>query len=167
MRMRGQISVDFLVGISVVILIFLVLMGYVSQRQREVSGAMVMLNAKKVCRDLAGSINHVYLSGDNTVKEITLPVALRGGKDYIIKIYPRAVVVVALDEMGAHGNAYPCSTLVRKICTPKTVPPPATICAEGTAPLELKDRPTNPDNIDLSERISITYENEEIILENA
>ncbi len=165
MRMRGQISVDFLVGISVVILIFLVLMGYVSQRQREVSGAMVMLNAKKVCRDLAGSINHVYLSGDNTVKEITLPVALRGGKNYTIKIYPRAVVVVALDEGGVQGNAYPCSTLVRKICTPNTAPPPLTSCAEGMAPLVLADSLTLGD-IDLGKNIIITYEDDEIILKN-
>ena len=88
--MKAQVSVDLIIVLSALFIIFLVVTVTVNYRQDEILSSRSRYNAKSVLDNLASEINSIYLAGDGTSKIIQIPSSLRDGKNFSINIYPDA-----------------------------------------------------------------------------
>ena len=90
---KAQISVDFIIVLSVALLVFLVLFNIISNRRDDMNSASTLLAAKEVADKLAIEVNTIHLAGDGAFKTVTLPETLRDNSDYNITIYPKYHVI--------------------------------------------------------------------------
>jgi len=90
---KAQVSVDLIIVISMILLIFLVVFVTVYKRNDEVVSSRTKYYAKAVSDKLASEINTIYLAGDGATKTAELPASLKDNTDYSISIYPDARIV--------------------------------------------------------------------------
>ena len=90
---KSQASVEFIIVLSMILLIFLSFFSIFDNRRKEIDIIPDNLKAKEILEKVAFSINDVYLLGDNSTKIIILPDELSNVKDYEIHITPNARII--------------------------------------------------------------------------
>jgi len=80
--MKGQISVELLIIVIVLLGIFSAILATTTSREGEFLVTRTTLHAKEVADNVAFTINQVFLGGPGTTKEIVLPTTLRGNIPY-------------------------------------------------------------------------------------
>ncbi|MBD3388460.1 MAG: hypothetical protein GF416_05260 [Candidatus Altiarchaeales archaeon] len=94
MRVRGQVTVEYVVVFAILMLVFVVAFHSVSVERKHASQMLWSVDARENTWDLAESINAAVIGGPGTNMTITMPGKLVGGVNYTITVYPR---MVALD----------------------------------------------------------------------
>ncbi len=87
-KMKAQISVDFIIVISIALIIFLYLFTAADKRSDELYSKTTSLYARSVSDQLASNINSVYLAGYGFKKTVLLQETLKDNSNYNINIYP-------------------------------------------------------------------------------
>lgn len=93
MKTKSQISVDFIIVVALMLIIFLAIFRISVSRTGELYGSQQFLNAKTIADTTAFHINSVFLAGHGTVKSLYLPEGLSDGTPYTLTIYPAARIV--------------------------------------------------------------------------
>ena len=91
--MRGQVSVDFLVTLTIALLMFLVVMNVAVNRRHDARDFTLNYDARHKAQELAGVINDAYLAGDGAARNVTLYATLEGAVSYDVTVYDRGVLV--------------------------------------------------------------------------
>ena len=86
--MKAQISVDFIIIISIALIVFLYLFSIIDKRNDELYSTRTSLYAKSVSDTLAFNINSVFLAGNGFKKNILLQNKLKDDTGYNLNIYP-------------------------------------------------------------------------------
>ena len=84
--MKGQISVELIIILFAVMVIFSFLLSSIGSQQSEFVSSRNTLHAKEVAEKVASSMNGVFLAGYNTSKNISLPTTLRGNTTYMLSV---------------------------------------------------------------------------------
>lgn len=85
---KSQISTEFLVIVSIALLVFLIIFAIIDKRNDELYSTRTKLYAKQEADKLASNINIIFLAGDGANKTISLPETLRDDRNYSMNIYP-------------------------------------------------------------------------------
>ena len=88
--MRGQVSIELLIIMIILVGIFSFILTTTTSRQSEFVSSRDILHAKEIVDEVAFSMNEVFLAGSNTTKTLTLPSNLRGGANYTLLFYDKA-----------------------------------------------------------------------------
>lgn len=86
---KGQLSAEFLILLSFILIFFLIVLGLVNQRSTITNQEISNLYAKSVADRVSQEINSIYLSGDGLSKNIALPTNLKDNTDYSIEVLPQ------------------------------------------------------------------------------
>lgn len=89
----AQVSIEFLIIISVALIMFLFLFNTAYQKSEQYAVHSAKLYARQLIDNLNQQIYSVYLAGDGTSKLIELPDTLRNNLDYSINFYPDYKIV--------------------------------------------------------------------------
>jgi hypothetical protein len=82
---KSQTSIEFIMITVAVLLVFLILIGLIFEKERDMDRYEIYLNAKKINDYVAMSVDQVYIAGDGSVKEIYIPPALIQNTDYTMQ----------------------------------------------------------------------------------
>ncbi len=85
---RSQISVEFIIILSILLFVFLIVFIVADKRTAEMYNVRSKLYAKMEADKFASDINGVFLAGSGTRKITLLPVTLKDNNAYNISIYP-------------------------------------------------------------------------------
>jgi hypothetical protein len=85
---KAQLSTDFVITLSIILLIFIGIAFTVSLRHEQMLFVARRTYAEDIVEKLALNINSVYLAGDGTAKQVVLPLSLRDDGNYHIDVYP-------------------------------------------------------------------------------
>ena len=86
---KGQLSAEFLILLSFILIFFLIVLGLVNQRSAITNQEISNLYAKSIGDRVSQEINSIYLGGDGLSKSIALPTSLKDNTDYYIDILPQ------------------------------------------------------------------------------
>ena len=92
-KSKSQITVDFIITISIALIIFLAVFVIADKRNSILDSTREMIYAKQEADKAALEINSVILAGSGTNKSVFLPETLKGGSPYNITIYPSLRIV--------------------------------------------------------------------------
>jgi hypothetical protein len=87
MRAKSQVSVEFIIILSVLFIILLVILGTVYKRNTLLNSRNTEMFAKQVALQFSSELNAVFLVGDGFNKSINLPPTLRDGTGYNISVF--------------------------------------------------------------------------------
>ncbi len=93
---RGQVTVEYIVILSLVSIVFLVTISTVMAGSKAQAQAVWARNAAGIARQVAWEIDKAHIGGDGYKHNITIPQRLIGGVDYNITVRPRLVTVIAI-----------------------------------------------------------------------
>jgi len=123
---RGQVTVEYIVILSLMSIVFLIIMNSVMEGKRSQSQSLWSQDGKRIAKKVADSVNMAHIAGDGSRHNVTLPAKLVGGVAYNITIRPRLVTVdvplygrdfewktVTADVAGAGGNLTIAPGIVR------------------------------------------------------
>jgi len=96
--MRAQISMEFLVVFSVMIVLFMVLFSVAGGLSRDMDAKKDKLAAMDVVDSLALYINLIYQAGDGASLNVSLAPAI-GGASYNLSVMNRSVLVFWKDSV--------------------------------------------------------------------
>lgn len=85
---RSQISVEFIIILSIALFVFLIVFIVADKRTGEMYNVKTKLYAKMEADKLAADINGVFLAGSGTRIVTMLPSTLKDNSAYNISIYP-------------------------------------------------------------------------------
>jgi hypothetical protein len=85
---KGQLSIEMIISLSVLIIIFLGVLVLAGQRQSMSESFKSSMYARIVNDQLANGINQVYLAGDGATRVVYLPDTLQDGSGYNLSVYP-------------------------------------------------------------------------------
>ncbi len=85
-RKRSQASLELSTVISFVLVVFMVIMVVVLQKQQEAYETQVFMDAKRVASSLANNINTIAQNGNGYYRYINMPAELHGGIEYEIEL---------------------------------------------------------------------------------
>jgi hypothetical protein len=88
---KCQLSIEFLIITIIALLVFLLIVGLVFDKNRDMENYKVYLHAKEVNNLVATSIDEVYIAGDGSVKEIYIPPTLIRNTNYTTYIVENLV----------------------------------------------------------------------------
>jgi len=92
-NMKTQVSADFLIALTVALVMFLFLFAIIGDRSRQFDTERTRLHAKELADRVSADINAIYLAGPGTTKTIELPNSLKDESLYVVNIYSEARVV--------------------------------------------------------------------------
>ncbi|MFH0861521.1 MAG: hypothetical protein V1875_00690 [Candidatus Altiarchaeota archaeon] len=90
---RGQVTVEFMLSLSLATLIFLVSINFIAQGQRSAAQSLWSIDAQNRAQEISDNYNSVYLAGSGSRLNMTLPVRLVGGVNYTVTVDSRLVTV--------------------------------------------------------------------------
>ncbi|MFH1055938.1 MAG: hypothetical protein V1744_07605 [Candidatus Altiarchaeota archaeon] len=90
---RAQVTVEFIASLAIVSLIFLITLNFIANERRITAQVIWSLDAQDAAQKLAHGIDYVYIAGDGTDMNVTLPKKLVGGVQYTVFVRPRIVIV--------------------------------------------------------------------------
>ena len=93
-KKKSQVSAEFLIILSAVLVIFFLVFHLSGKREDQISSLRTRNYAAAETEKLANGINSVYLAGDGSVKNLSLPSSLKDGTNYFINIYPNSRAVL-------------------------------------------------------------------------
>jgi hypothetical protein len=85
--MKSQSSMEFIIVLGIVSIIFLIGFNSLAVEFRGVNQYMWSNQARDLAEKLASEINNMYVSGENSSTTVTMPARLYGGVDYSILVY--------------------------------------------------------------------------------
>ncbi|MBI2135622.1 hypothetical protein HYU06_00965 [Candidatus Woesearchaeota archaeon] len=85
---KSQISVEFIIILAIMLIVFLIIFVVADKRTAEMYNTRTKLYAKMEADKLASDINGIFLAGSGTRKVTMLPNKLRDNSAYNISIYP-------------------------------------------------------------------------------
>ena len=91
--MRAQVSVEFIIVLALLLILFLSLVSSVHTRRTAVRLYNTEASAKQVAVSLAESAQRIYLMGNNTQETFDMPAQLSGDFNYTITLVHHLVVV--------------------------------------------------------------------------
>jgi len=106
MYKKAQISVDFMVAITIALILFLIILKSAHSQKNEADHVIQNLDAKHIAEKIASGINDIYLSGNGAYRNMTLPKKLHGGKIYTLRVYPRSVLINYSSETGENYHSH-------------------------------------------------------------
>jgi hypothetical protein len=89
----GQVSVEFLILISLLMIIFLGVIVLSESYKKTSTSLSTNLYAKSLAQKLSHEINNVFIAGDGSSRSLFLPSTLRDNAPYNISIYPESRIV--------------------------------------------------------------------------
>lgn len=92
-NIKSQVSIDFIIVTSAMMLVFLFLLTVIDHRSTELSGITTRLSAKEVADNLAWNINEAFISGYGSKKSIFVPESLYDQTNFNLTVIPRARLV--------------------------------------------------------------------------
>ncbi len=107
--MKGQVSLEFLILLSVLILVATVTFLTSGTFQTNVFEERVYSSAMEVCKKVSSEINRAIKIGDGYERDFSLEEKLFGGIDYSVEIKNYSVIVRFDDKFAS------CSTLAESI----------------------------------------------------
>ena len=91
MKKTGQVSLEFIMVVGFIMLIFMVLLIAVWGKQKEAIEEKIFLDAQRVCHSVVTNINTISEQGDGYYRYFSIPDKLYGNQDYNITIYEYGV----------------------------------------------------------------------------
>jgi uncharacterized protein (UPF0333 family) len=91
---RSQLSVEFIILFSGMLLIFVILFSTYFNKQQELDSQNMLFEAKSITHELAWSINSVHTSGFGTNTSITIPTTLFGKTNFNITNYGNSIWIL-------------------------------------------------------------------------
>lgn len=117
-KSKSQVSVDLTIVLSAAMVIFLVVLITVSNRNEDLVFQRTKLYAKSICEKVAIDINTVFFAGDGTQKTVELPDSLKDNSHYLVNIYPTSHFVEVLWFYGNETKNYHCPIIFGNLeCT--------------------------------------------------
>ena len=107
--MRAQVSVDFIIALTVMMSLFFLIFGLYAQKKSGIETVMANLEAKRIGEKLAWNINEVSRGGDGAREEVIIP-ERAWVEDYYIYIEGRWVEVVWTHRGLENHMAFPIMT---------------------------------------------------------
>ena len=111
MKGRGQVTVEFMVVVITLMLVFLSAFHYIGAERGNTAQLLWNLDGRDRARMLGEQINAVVVEGPGANRTLTMPVRLIGGVNYTIKVYPRMVAV----DVPAYGREFTWRLLTSNI----------------------------------------------------
>jgi len=93
MTSKAQTSVEFMVVLGIVLVIFIIMGIVIFQKMAVSSGFKLESHGKRVLYSIAENINEMASVGDGYHKCVTLPGELYGGRLYQVLVYPDEATV--------------------------------------------------------------------------
>lgn len=90
---KGQASIEFLVTIALILLLFSIVMFFAFKKTKESNEFSTLLDAKRFCKSIANNINTIAEQGPGYYKYISIPKTLFGGSSYNISTYSTFVEI--------------------------------------------------------------------------
>ena len=90
---KAQISVDLIIVLSILLIIFMSLFATIFQRNTQIASYKKQYYARSLSDKAASEINSVFLAGSGATKTIGLPESMKDNTNYNISIYPNARIV--------------------------------------------------------------------------
>ncbi|MFH1721307.1 MAG: hypothetical protein ABH950_01740 [Candidatus Altiarchaeota archaeon] len=88
MRWRGQVSIEFMIVTSIILLLF-VIMGYVvNQKMRQAHDLKLDISGDAVTDQIASAINEVVSVGDGFSQKLVLPSKIYSEDEYRVRFFP-------------------------------------------------------------------------------
>ncbi|MFA5141591.1 MAG: hypothetical protein WC471_01315 [Candidatus Woesearchaeota archaeon] len=103
---KAQISVDFLIVLSIALIMFMFLFKTASDRTQQFDIEASRVYAKELNDRLAQQVKSVYYAGDGSVLHVDLPVTLMNNLDYSINFYPAYYLVEINYTAGTIDSRY-------------------------------------------------------------
>ncbi len=86
--MKAQVSVEFMISLSIMLLLFLLLSGIASQRFDQAMHERIDGSAKAVLATFVMNLNSVFIGGEGATLSIDLPLTIENNDGYAIHILP-------------------------------------------------------------------------------
>tara|TARA_Y100000310_G_scaffold110706_1_gene109153 strand:+ start:252 stop:668 length:417 start_codon:yes stop_codon:yes gene_type:complete len=115
MKIKSQISVEFIMVVSVVLIVFLVIFSIANKRNDILESQQTKLYAKQLAEKVAININSVFLAGPETNITISLPSSLKDESSYTLSIHPENHIVNIDYVVGDTTNHYATTILTSDI----------------------------------------------------
>jgi len=93
---KTQVSVDFVVVFSILLLVFLSVLVIMNKRDNEFLASKTKFYAKSVCDRVATEINMVCLAGDGAKKTVKLSRTLKDNNYYLLRVHPTSHIIEVL-----------------------------------------------------------------------
>ena len=90
---RSQLSVEFVLLFSGLVLIFVLLFGIYFDKNDELYDQRLRFEAKEIMHEVAFTANIVYLAGPDTNTSLLLPITLSGKELYDISVYNNSILI--------------------------------------------------------------------------
>lgn len=84
---KGQISLEFLAGISFLLLVFILFTLLAYQKSSQANEFKSYLSAKTICQEFVENVNTIAEQGSSYYKYFTLPEKILGNYDYNLSTY--------------------------------------------------------------------------------
>ncbi|MFH1317040.1 MAG: hypothetical protein ABII01_05975 [Candidatus Woesearchaeota archaeon] len=114
-KKAGQVSVDMIIMMSFLFIIFLIMATIILYRNSELVSSTQKYYAKSLSDQVATEINSVFNAGDGTQKTIILPDQLKDNTAYNINIYPNSRIVEIVWNYGEETRHYSSSIITTQI----------------------------------------------------
>ncbi len=89
----GQAGLELIVTVMFLLLIFVILVAYAVEKNREANEIKMFLDAMRIANSAADNVNMIAQQGDGYYKYFTLPESLFGGEEYNITTYENVVEI--------------------------------------------------------------------------
>jgi uncharacterized protein (UPF0333 family) len=116
-KKRGQVSVEFIVILAVILVIFIAVLHAMQTRRAHTGFISDELAARRVADAVAGAVSRLVMLGDGSLESHYIPLQLDGRTNYTITIYNESHEVVV-----SWGNYLYSSTLVTSRMNTTTIP---------------------------------------------
>jgi hypothetical protein len=114
-KCNAQLSVEFIIILSIILVVFLTLFSTLEKRNSEVYATRTMLYAREVADNFASTINTIFLAGEGTKKTAVIPETLRDDSSYTIDIYPLSHAVEIRWNSSGQNNQYTATLITGNI----------------------------------------------------
>ena len=91
---RAQVSMDFLIVASVVMILFAAVFSVYTAKKESAAGAESMMSAQSICELAAWKMNSVLQAGNGSSTTLFLPETLSTGENYSLEVVGHRVEIV-------------------------------------------------------------------------
>jgi hypothetical protein len=112
---KSQLSVDFIIVLSIAFIIFLVMFSIADKRNNTIDSQRTRLYAKQEADKLALELNSMQISGPSVNKTIRFPDSLKDETPYNMTIYPQERLVRILYDFQEKTRHYDTTILTSNV----------------------------------------------------
>jgi hypothetical protein len=97
-RGRGQVGMELIVGLSLIIMVFIIIMLIVGEKSSENAKIASLLDARRVGNSVKDNVNMIVQQGPGYYTYFSMPTALHGGYDYEVYLGGDALELMWADQ---------------------------------------------------------------------